>query len=62
MHYIDPTNKLFIFIGWWASYPPFFKGNLEKTYSFIFCVILFGWTWYYFLNQFLLHKFLLRNK
>jgi len=31
MHYLDPTNKLFIFIGWWASYPPFFKGNLEKT-------------------------------
>jgi len=34
MHYLDPTNKLFIFIGWWASYPPFFKGNLEKTTNF----------------------------
>jgi len=34
MHYLDPTNKLLIFIGWWASYPPFFKGNLEKTFLF----------------------------
>ena len=30
MYYLDSTNKLLIFIGWWASYPPFFKGNLEK--------------------------------
>jgi len=31
MHYVDPINKLLIFIGWWASHPPFLRGNLEKT-------------------------------
>jgi len=31
MNYLDPTNKLFIFIGWWVNYPPFVKYNLEKT-------------------------------
>jgi len=33
MNYLDSTNKLFIFIGWWVNYPPFFKGNLEKTFK-----------------------------
>jgi len=33
MNYLDSTNKLFIFIGWWVNYPPFFKGNLEKFFS-----------------------------
>jgi len=33
MNYLDPTNKLFIFIGWWVNYSPFFKDNLEKTFS-----------------------------
>jgi len=31
MNYLDPINKLLIFIGWWVNYTPFFKGNLEKT-------------------------------
>ena len=31
MKYLDPTNKLLIFIGWWVNYPPLLKGNLEKT-------------------------------
>jgi len=31
MNYVDSTNKLFIFIGWWVNYPPFFKNNREKT-------------------------------
>ncbi|RHN71572.1 hypothetical protein MtrunA17_Chr2g0278301 [Medicago truncatula] len=31
MNYLDPTNKLLIFISWWVNYPPFFKGNLKKT-------------------------------
>jgi len=30
MNYLDITNKLLIFIGWWINYPPLFKGNLEK--------------------------------
>jgi len=38
MKYLDSTNKLLIFIGWWVNYPPLFKGNLEKTLS----LILFG--------------------
>jgi len=33
MNYLDPTNKLFIFIGWRVNYSPFFKDNLEKTFS-----------------------------
>jgi len=31
MNYLNLTYKLLIFIGWWVNYPPFFKGNLEKT-------------------------------
>ena len=34
MNYLNPTNKLLIFIGWWVNYPQFFKGNLEKTLLF----------------------------
>nr|ABN09079.1 hypothetical protein MtrDRAFT_AC173289g7v1 [Medicago truncatula] len=26
MNYLDPTNKLLIFIDWWVNYPSFFKG------------------------------------
>jgi len=32
MNNLDLINKLFIFIGWWINYPPFFKSNLEKTF------------------------------
>jgi len=31
MNYLDPTNKLLIFIGRLVNYPPFFKSNLENT-------------------------------
>jgi len=34
MNYLDPINKLLIFIGWWLNYPPFFKGNLEKSFKY----------------------------
>jgi len=37
INYLDPTNKLLIFIGWWVNYLPFFKDNLKKNphYSFV---------------------------
>jgi len=38
MNYLNPTNKLLIFIDWWVNYPPLFKDNLEKTVG----LIIFG--------------------
>ncbi|AES86336.1 hypothetical protein MTR_4g005870 [Medicago truncatula] len=32
MNYLDPTNKLLIFIGWWVNYSPFFKAKKRANF------------------------------